>query len=69
VITSVRPVRDGSGGLLVRLFNPTPNPQSAALRLPPSRQKVYRSNPLEDKLEGLQEISFAPWETVTVRVE
>jgi len=69
VISSVRPVRDGSGGLLVRLFNPSPNPQSMTLRLPSPVQKVYRSNPLEDKLEALQEIAFAPWETVTVRVE
>jgi len=69
VISSVRPVREGGGGLLVRLFNPSANPQSMTLQLPQSGQKVYRSNPLEDKLEELTEVLFAPWETITVRVE
>ena len=69
VISSVKPVRDGSGDLLVRLFNTSPNPLSTTLRLPPSRQKVYQSNPLEDRLEEISDIPLAPWETVTVRVE
>jgi len=50
--------------LLVRLFGPSPNPQSVTLPL--SGQKVYRSNPLEDKLEELTEVLFAPGETITV---
>ena len=69
VISSVRPARDSSGALLVRLFNTSPNPLSTKLRLPSPGQKVYRSNPLEDRLEELDEIPLAAWETITVRVE
>ena len=69
LISSVRPTRDGSGAFLVRLFNPTQRPQSTVLRPPSPGQKVYRSNPLEDRLEELHEIPLAPWEVVTVRVE
>jgi hypothetical protein len=69
VISSVKPVRDGSGALSVRLFNTSPNPLSTRLRLPPPCQKVYRSNPLEDRLDELDDIPLAPWETVTLRLE
>jgi len=69
VISSVKPTRDESKALLVRLFNSSPNSLSMKLHLPSSDQKVYRSNPLEDRLEALDEIPFAPWEVVTVRIE
>jgi hypothetical protein len=69
VVTTVRPTRDGSGALAVRLFNPSPNPHSTKFQLPPSRQKVYRSNPLEDRLEELGNITLDPWETIAVRIE
>jgi len=69
VISSVRPTRDGSGALSVRLFNTSPNPLSTTLRLPAPEQKVYRSNPLEERWEVLDDIPLGPWEVVTVRVE
>ena len=69
VISSVRPTRDGSGALSVRLFNTSPNPLSTKLRLPTPGQKVYRSNPLEERLEVLDDIPLAPWEVVTLRIE
>ncbi len=69
VISSVKPTRDDSGALSVRLFNTSPNPLSTKLRLPTPHQKVFRSNPLEDRLEALDEIPLAPWETVMLRIE
>ena len=69
VITSIKPTRDGNGALSVRLFNPTSEQLTTKLRLPLPHQKIYRSNPLEDQLEKLDEIVFAPWEIVTVRVK
>jgi hypothetical protein len=30
---------------------------------------MYRSNPLEERLEELDGIALAPWETMTVRIE
>ena len=68
-ISSIRPTRDGSGAFLVRLFNPSPNPLTTTLRLPASELKVFRSNPLEDRLEKLDSFLLAPREVVTVRVE
>jgi hypothetical protein len=68
VISSVRPTRDGNGALSVRLFNPSPSPHSTKLQLP-QRQKVYRSNPLEERLEELSVITLAPWEIMAVRIE
>ena len=69
VISSVRPTRDGKDALVVRLFNMSSKPQSTTLSLPEQGQKVYRSNPLEERLETLNKISLAPYETVTVRIE
>jgi len=69
IVSSIRPTRDGSGALSVRLFNTTPNALSTKLKPQAPRLNVFRSNTLEDRLESLDDIPFAPWEIVTVRVE
>ncbi|MDR0871682.1 MAG: glycosyl hydrolase-related protein [Planctomycetaceae bacterium] len=69
ITTGIRPTRDGSGALLVRLFNPTTEKQTTALKLSEPYKNVYKSNPLEEKGDALNGIDLAPFEVLTVRVE
>ncbi|GHT11990.1 alpha-mannosidase [Planctomycetales bacterium] len=69
ITTGIRPTRDGSGALLVRLFNPTTEKQTTALKLSPPHKAVYKSNPLEEKGDALNSIDLEPFDVLTVRVE
>ncbi|MDR3232798.1 MAG: hypothetical protein LBT46_03895 [Planctomycetaceae bacterium] len=69
ITTSIRPVRDGSGALLVRLFNTAKEKQSTAVIPAAPYKAVYKSNPLEDKLGKLDEWELNPMETITLRIE
>ncbi|MDR3108892.1 MAG: hypothetical protein LBU65_04280 [Planctomycetaceae bacterium] len=69
IATGVRPARDGSGALLVRLFNPTRQIQATKIAPTEPYKKVFKSNPLEEKGDALNGIDLAPFEVLTVRVE
>ncbi|MDR2117349.1 MAG: hypothetical protein LBP87_13305 [Planctomycetaceae bacterium] len=69
ITTSVKPVRDGSGALLVRLFNPTQQVQETKITPVIPYKSVYRSNPFEEKFELQDKPKLNPMETITVRIE
>ncbi|MDR3183217.1 MAG: hypothetical protein LBT89_09925 [Planctomycetaceae bacterium] len=69
ITTSIRPVRDGSGALLVRLFNTTKEKQSTAVIPAAPYKTVYKSNPLEAKLGIFDKGELNPMETITLRIE
>ncbi|MGL4942820.1 MAG: polysaccharide lyase family protein [Thermoguttaceae bacterium] len=69
-VTSLRPCRDASGAVLVRLFNMSQEPQEATLTFRDTKATVWTSNPLEDCVEKVSnKVSLVPFETVTLRVE
>ncbi|MDR2438985.1 MAG: glycosyl hydrolase-related protein [Planctomycetaceae bacterium] len=69
ITTSVKPARDGSGALIVRLFNPTQQVHETKI-VPSSQYKtVYHSNPFEEKLNSFSKQQLNPMETITVRIE
>ncbi|GHT46764.1 hypothetical protein FACS189454_08400 [Planctomycetales bacterium] len=69
ITTGIRPTRDGSGALLVRLFNPTPSIQTTKIAPTELFKKVFRSNPFEEKLEAVDQLELNPQEVITLRVE
>jgi len=83
IITRAKPVRDGGeaqgspGGLFLRLYNPTDQPQSLTLQLTAPQMgqsdysaRVYFSNPLEERGEKISgAIVIDPYDIIMLRAE
>lgn len=66
-ITSAKPARDGSGDMLVRVYNPTDREESVRV-LYTEKKEQFLSNPLEEKLsKAPQTLKLAPKETLLIR--
>ena len=71
IVSSIRPTEDGRG-ILLRLYNTSPGSQHAALTFMENSpyKSVFYSNPKEEKRESASgEISFAPHDILTFRLE
>ncbi|MDR2754924.1 MAG: glycosyl hydrolase-related protein [Planctomycetaceae bacterium] len=69
IISSIKPARDGSGALIVRLFNPTLQVQETKIVPSGQYKTIYQSNPCEEKLNSFTTQKLNPMETITVRIE
>jgi len=72
VVTSLKPSRDGKA-LMVRLFNTSPDKQTAAVKWTVPPKATWISNPMEDRISKLARpsgpIEMVRHEIVTLRVE
>ncbi|MCL2304753.1 MAG: polysaccharide lyase family protein [Planctomycetaceae bacterium] len=69
LITRLKPTRTESG-LILRLYNPTDQPQTVTLDFVQKVEQVYLSNPLEDRLAKIpNSILIDPFDFVTLRAE
>jgi alpha-mannosidase len=70
ILTSIKPARDGAG-FIVRLYNASAGPQTAALTLPDKNSRIYLSNPAEETLAPVPAptLNMLPYESITLHVK
>ena len=69
IATAFKPSNDGKA-LILRLYNPTPEPITAHLAWHPQVSHVWLSNGREEQgAEALADIPVAGWDSATLRVE
>ncbi len=76
MLETVKPAEDGSGDLIMRLFEPMNSTAECCLKVNlPSSGKAYIADMLETKLSSVEmrdnviNLDFKPFEIKTVRIE